>query len=58
MAPALCAAHDSQFGQVLTHEVRKYYTTTESGLEVLERAKGKIRELVEEVVDNYLEQSA
>ena len=58
MAPQLCTAHDSQFGQVLTHEVRKYYTTTESGLEVLERAKERIRELVEEVVDNYLEQSA
>ncbi len=58
MAPQLCTAHDSQFGQVLTHEVRKYYTTTESGLEVLERAKGRIRELVDEVVEDAPAQSA
>jgi len=43
---------------VLTHEVRKYYTTTESGLEVLERAKGRIRELVDEVVEDAPAQSA
>jgi len=52
------AGYLRQESRVIEGRVRKYYTTTESGLEVLERAKERIRELVEEVVDNYLEQSA
>lgn len=32
-------------------KVRKYYTATEKGLEALERVKGMIRELHEEIVE-------
>ena len=31
--------------------MRKYYTITESGLEVLKQARDKISELVDEVLD-------
>jgi PadR family transcriptional regulator PadR len=32
-------------------KVRKYYTITDSGLEVLKKARDKIRELVDEVLE-------
>ncbi len=37
--------------RVVGGKVRKYYTITSRGLEVLEEAKAKIRELVDEVYD-------
>ena len=40
--------HDSK---LVEGKVRKYYTITDSGLEVLKEARSKIKELVEEVLD-------
>jgi DNA-binding PadR family transcriptional regulator len=40
--------HDSK---LVGGKVRKYYTITDSGLEVLKEARSKIKELVEEVLD-------
>ncbi len=37
--------------RVVGGKMRKYYSITERGLEVLEEAKAKIRELVDEVYD-------
>lgn len=36
--------------RIVEGRVRKYYTATESGAEMLEEARQKIRELVEEVM--------
>lgn len=40
-----------QDSKLVGGKVRKYYTITESGLEVLKQARGKISELVDEVLD-------
>ncbi len=40
-----------QGSKVVGGKVRKYYTITDSGLEVLKKAKDKINELVDEVLD-------
>lgn len=41
--------------QVVDGKVRKYYTITEQGLEALDEARGKITELVEEVIEEKLD---
>jgi len=41
-----------QHPEAMAGKVRKYYTITEHGLAVLNEARGKIRELVEEVLEN------
>lgn len=41
--------------EVVDGKVRKYYTITEQGLEALEQARGKITELVEEVLEERLD---
>ena len=38
-------------GTVAGGKMRKYYTITEQGAEVLRKARGKIRELVDEVLE-------
>jgi PadR family transcriptional regulator PadR len=40
-----------QDSKLVGGRVRKYYTITESGLEVLKQARDKISELVDEVLD-------
>jgi len=40
-----------QDSKLVGGKVRKYYTITDSGLEVLKQARGKISELVDEVLD-------
>jgi len=40
-----------QDSKLVGGKVRKYYTITESGLEVLKQARDKISELVDEVLD-------
>lgn len=40
-----------QESKLVGGKVRKYYTITESGLEVLKQARDKISELVDEVLD-------
>lgn len=40
-----------QSSKVVEGKVRKYYTITEQGAEVLRKARGKIRELVDEVLE-------
>jgi DNA-binding PadR family transcriptional regulator len=40
-----------QSDKVVGGKVRKYYTITEQGLAVLDEARGKIKELVEEVLE-------
>ena len=40
-----------QDSKLVGGKVRKYYTITESGLEVLKQARNKISELVDEVLD-------
>jgi PadR family transcriptional regulator PadR len=40
-----------QGSKLVGGKVRKYYTITESGLEVLKQARDKISELVDEVLD-------
>lgn len=41
----------TQDSKLVGGKVRKYYTITESGLEVLKQARDKISELVDEVLD-------
>ncbi len=41
--------------KVVDGKVRKYYTITEQGLEALDEARGKITELVEEVIEERLD---
>ncbi|HFB06836.1 MAG: helix-turn-helix transcriptional regulator [Dehalococcoidia bacterium] len=41
----------TQDSKLVGGKVRKYYTITDSGLEVLKQARDKIRELVDEVLD-------
>ena len=40
-----------QDSKLVGGKVRKYYTTTDSGLEALKQARDKISELVDEVLD-------
>lgn len=41
-----------QDSKLVAGKVRKYYTITDSGLEVLKKARDKISELVNEVLDD------
>jgi len=41
--------------KVVDGKVRKYYTITEQGLTALDEARGKITELVEEVIEERLD---
>lgn len=41
-----------KFDEVVEGKIRKYYTTTPSGLQVLEEAKNKALELVKELREN------